>query len=89
MKIRTALKGTGAAVLSLGVLAGCAGDDGPEGEYLMQEDLEEYYTEEDLQIWAEDQGYIAEEDLDEWVEEEGLISADDLDQWATENGILE
>lgn len=80
----------GITVLSVGVLAGCAGNEGlSEGEYLNNEDLESYYTEDDLNTWAEEQGFYSEEDLSTWAEEQGFYTEDDLDIWAEEQGLFE
>ncbi|WP_430788546.1 hypothetical protein VBD025_01255 [Virgibacillus flavescens] len=96
MELKNIFKTAGVGVLSIGVLAGCAGgeESSAEDEYLTDNDVEQFYTEEELNTWAEDNGLLeegnagadAEEpDLDEEPsEEQGNAGADaeepDLDE---------
>ncbi|AQQ53888.1 hypothetical protein [Planococcus lenghuensis] len=89
MAFKNVIKGVGIAALSVGVLAGCAEEGAGEGEYLTDADLEGYYTEDDLSVWAEERGYYTEEDLGLWAEEQGFYTEDDLNTWAEEQGLFE
>lgn len=72
MEQKNVFKIVGAGVLSLGVLAGCAGEEGSsaEEEYLTDQDVEQFYTEEELNTWAEENGLLEETD------EQGNAGAD-------------
>ena len=73
MSFKNIVKGTGVAALSLGVLAGCGGEEAATEDYLTDADVEGFYTEEELNTWAEEQGFYTEEDLNTWATENGLI----------------
>lgn len=87
MRLKNVVKGAGVAVLSLGVLAGCA-DDGEEenasadegngsDEVTNMEEMHRYYTEEELNEWARANGFVSEEDLNAWAEDNGLLDDGD------------
>lgn len=67
MALKTLAKGTGVVVLSLGFLAGCS----DEGSMAGQDG--EYYIEDALNTWAEEEGFINETDLNTLAEENGLM----------------
>lgn len=81
MKSRLVLKGAGSVILSLSLLSGCSAEEETDNEGAV-------LTEEDLNNWAEEQGFYTEEDLNTWAEEQGFYTLDDLDQWAEERGIV-
>lgn len=83
MAVKTLVKGTGIAVLSLGFLAGCSDEGSIAGED------GEYYTEDALNTWAEEEGFVKKEELNTWAEEEGYVHEEDLNTWAEENGLME
>lgn len=83
MALKKFAKGTGIAVLSLGILAGCSDAETDEGAN------DEFFNEEELNLWAEENGYVNEDELNTWAEEEGYVNEEDLNTWAEENGLFE
>ncbi|UOR11394.1 hypothetical protein [Halobacillus amylolyticus] len=61
MELKNVFKTVGVGVLSMGVLAGCASEEtSSEEEYLTDSDVEQFYTEEELNTWAEENGLLDE-----------------------------
>lgn len=83
MALKKIAKGTGIALLSLGVLAGCSEAGTEVGTN------EEFFNEEELNTWAEENGFVREDDLNTWAEEEGYVNEEDLNTWGEENGLFE
>ena len=72
MNFKSVVRGTGITALTLGVLAGCSGEEVAD-DSLTEADIEGFYTEDELNTWAEEAGFYTEDDLNAWAEEAGLL----------------